>query len=143
MNPKLNNIMLIDDSEADNFIHQRILRKADVSHNIIVKKSGQDALDFLISEGADGSKPAPELIFLDINMPGMNGWEFLEHYRNLQREEKAGIIVCLLTTSVAEADKERAKGQPQIKSYLHKPLTEAVINSILNEYFPGDALTGN
>jgi CheY-like chemotaxis protein len=136
MKQKLNNILLIDDSEADNFIHRRILKKADVSHNITIKKSGQDALDFLTTKGEDGNKPAPELIFLDINMPGMTGWEFLEHYENLELEEKTGIIVCLLTTSVAEADEEKAKVRPQIKTYLHKPLSVELVNSIFKEYFP-------
>ncbi len=136
MKQKLNNILLIDDSEADNFIHERILNKAEVSHTITIKKSGQEALDFLTTKGEDGNKPAPELIFLDINMPGMTGWEFLEHYENLQLEEKTGIIVCLLTTSAAEADKEKAQDKPQIKTYLHKPLTVELVTSIFHKFFP-------
>ncbi len=137
MRPKLNKILLIDDSDADNFIHQRVIRKADVAQNIIVRNNGQDALDYLTAEDENGNYPVPELIFLDINMPAMNGWEFLEHYDKLEPEKKAGIIVCMLTTSVAEADKQKAGELPMVEIFLHKPLTQEVLATIMDEYFLG------
>ncbi|MBI1226693.1 MAG: response regulator [Bacteroidetes bacterium] len=135
MRPKLNKILLIDDSEADNFIHQRVIKKADVAHNIIVKNNGQSALDYLCTQDEDGNYPVPELVFLDINMPAMNGWEFLEHYDKLKPEQKAGVIVCMLTTSVAEVDRQRAGEVPLVESFLHKPLTQETLLKILDEYF--------
>ena len=123
MKRKLNKILLVDDSEADNFIHHRVIKKADVAHSIVVKNSCKAALDYLSTKGDDGTYPTPELVFLDINMPGMNGWEFLERYEKLPKEYKAGIIVCMLTTSISEVDSQKAEDNSLIEEFLNKPLT--------------------
>ena len=135
MRPKLNKILLIDDSDADNFIHQRVVRMADVAHNIIVKNSGLAALEYLTAQDENGSYPVPELVFLDINMSAMNGWEFLDYYENLAPEQKAGVIVCMLTTSMAEADKQRAGAIPLVETFMNKPLTQEALLKILEDYF--------
>lgn len=137
MKQKLNKILLIDDSEADNFIHSRVIRKAEVTEEIIVKYSGQAALDYLTEKNSDGIKyPQPDLAFLDINMPGMNGWEFLEHYEKLPDEQKAGIIICMLTTSIARRDEIIAESNPMIKEFSNKPLTQKMLLGIIEKYFP-------
>ena len=120
---KLDKILLIDDSDADNFLHSRLIQKSGISNNVIIKKNGFEALDYLTSE-IDGAYPRPELIFLDINMPGMNGWEFLEAYKLLEEEKRAGIIICMLTTGYSEGDKERAKEFGLVVDYIGKPLTK-------------------
>lgn len=127
---------MIDDSDADNFIHQRVIKKADITNNIIVKKSGQEALDYLSTLLENELYPVPNLVFLDINMPGMNGWEFLAHYEKLPLNQKAEIIVCMLTTSISETDKKKAETLPQIKSYQHKPLTQESLAEVLQTFFP-------
>ena len=68
MKRKLKNILLIDDSKADNFIHERVINKAEVAEKITVTSGAREALDYL-STSVDGIYPNPELIFLDINMP--------------------------------------------------------------------------
>lgn len=136
MKQRLNRILLVDDSDADNFIHQRVIKKAEVAHNVIAKNGGEAALSYLSTQDDDGNYPLPELIFLDINMPGMNGWEFLEEYEKLAPEQKAGVIVCMLTTSVAEVDRQRAGELVLVESFLHKPLTQAGLLKILDDFFP-------
>jgi CheY-like chemotaxis protein len=136
MKQKLDKVLLIDDSDADNFIHQRVIKKADITHHIIVKKSGQEALDYLSTLVDETLYPVPNLVFLDINMPGMNGWEFLEHYEKLPLNQKAEIIVCMLTTSISETDKKKAETLPQIKSYQHKPLTQDSLMEVVQMFFP-------
>ena len=81
MKPKLNGVMIIDDDEPTNFFNQMIVENSGCTDHIMVAQSGQEALDYL-SNGAlaeeNSNSPLPSLIFLDINMPAMNGWEFLE-----------------------------------------------------------------
>ena len=82
MKEKLRNILLIDDSKADNFISSRIIKKSDVTNEITVTHGAREALDYL-GKSVDGNYPKPEIIFLDINMPDMTGWYFLNEYEQL------------------------------------------------------------
>ena len=82
MKKKLHCIMLIDDDPATNFYHRIILRDGGWAQKIVEVKNGEEALQYLQTPfGIDN--PRPSLIFLDINMPRMNGWEFLEAYKKL------------------------------------------------------------
>ena len=124
--------MLIDDHEADNFYHQYVFQRMGVTEKVEIAENGFDALDFLKKE----NHLPPELIFLDINMPKMNGWEFLEEYRQLSEEQKSRVIILMLTTSVNPADRQKAETVPEINGYYSKPLNEAKLNEILERYFP-------
>lgn len=136
---KLDKILLIDDSDADNFLHSRLIQKTGITNNIVIKKNGLEALDYLTSE-TNGAYPCPELIFLDINMPGMNGWEFLDAYKLLDKEKRAGIIICMLTTGYSEGDKERAKEFGLIDDYIGKPLTKDRLLKIYNDIIKNSKL---
>jgi CheY-like chemotaxis protein len=83
---KLTRIMLVDDNADDNFFHERVIRKNGYAEVVISMESGAEALQYL-KEVQDESK-YPELIFIDINMPGMNGWEFLEEFNTLEIAKK-------------------------------------------------------
>lgn len=135
MKKKLNKILLIDDSEADNYIHKDRLEKHGVAEEIIVKYRGEDALDYLTTL-ENNEYPQPELIFLDINMPGMNGWEFLEEYEKLELSQKGNIVVTMLTTSVSPDDKEKAEKNAKLARFESKPLTAENIDDIMKKHFP-------
>lgn len=132
---KLDKIMLVDDSESDNFIHKKKILKADVTHNVVIQYSGEEALEYLCTK-VYGKYPKPELVFLDINMPGMNGWEFLEAYDQIAEEMKANVIITMLTTSINEEDEQKAEEIDEIKAYENKPLTQDKLMRILKEFFP-------
>ncbi|MEZ4775144.1 MAG: response regulator [Bacteroidia bacterium] len=135
MNQILNCVLLIDDDEDDNFIHKMVIEKAGVARQVLAVESGMEALAYLTTK-QNGAYPQPDLIFLDINMPGMNGWEFLEAYRKLELFQQGRVIVVMLTTSPDPSDKNKAENLTEIRKFLNKPLTAEMLMNILNEFFP-------
>lgn len=132
MSRKLKCIMLIDDNKVDNFFHERVIRKNGAADEILIKESGAEALDYL-KKGSEILQP--ELIFLDINMPGMDGWEFLEHYRNLDTNLQNAMIVVMLTTSENPDDKARATTQGMLADFKSKPLTKDMLEEVLEKFY--------
>ncbi|SMG48303.1 CheY chemotaxis protein or a CheY-like REC (receiver) domain [Marivirga sericea] len=136
MKKKLNCILLIDDDEATNFLHKSILEEADISEKIIVRENGEEAINFLTARLDDHNYPQPDLIFLDINMPVLDGWQFLQKYKKLPPQAKGKIVLFMLTTSLNPADRKRAEGESNVNGFKTKPLDEAMIDEILNEFYP-------
>ena len=137
MKHKLNCILVIDDDEPTNFFTQMILEESGCTRHIMIMQSGQEALDYLAKSEEAASDPdiypSPDLIFLDINMPAMDGWEFLEEYKKLNIDSK--VIVVMLTTSLFPEDKLKAESMPEISGFENKPLTTEKVNSVLEKYF--------
>ena len=100
MNKKLNCILLIDDDDATNFIHQVIIKKAKIAEQVVTTLNGKQGLDFLTNSGKYHNKetPLPSIVFLDINMPVMDGWEFMEAYQGLSESMKNQI--CLVKSTI-------------------------------------------
>lgn len=134
MKKKLNCILLIDDDEIANYINASVVKHVDCSETVVSVQSGQAALDYLTSK-VEGIYPQPDLIFLDINMPGMNGWEFLEHYQKLEDSQQGKVIVVMLTSSVNPDDMEKARSMEGITEFKTKPMTEQMLMAILAENF--------
>ena len=123
--------MLIDDSSDDNFIHERAIKKTSSDFSIITKTSAKEALEYL----AERTQPRVELIFLDINMPGMNGWDFLEAYNNLTSDQQGSPIIIMLTSSEYPEDLAKASTSGNITEYITKPLTKEIMAAIAEKYF--------
>ena len=140
MKNKINCILLIDDDEPTNFLSQMIIEEADCAAEIQIAYSGGEALDYLTSQGTSTSGqntyPRPDLIFLDINMPAMNGWEFLQKYNNLEKEHKGNIVIIMLTTSLNPDDRLRSKDFPDVSGFENKPLTRVKLDALLKKHFP-------
>jgi len=117
--------MLVDDNEIDNMINQKMLESANFAERYYIHNSGKSALDFLenLVGEENASELLPEIILLDINMPLMDGFQFLEEYVELTSEMKRPIAIFMLTTSINPSDKERADSNPLITRFLTKPLT--------------------
>ena len=134
MRKKINCILLIDDDKSTNFLHKIIIEETGVSEKVEAVQSGQEALDYL-ERKKEGVYPKPDLIFLDINMPGMNGWEFLEEYEKLDDNIKGEIMIMMLTTSINPDDEEKAKKTKFINGFLNKPLTTEALEKIIDDHF--------
>jgi len=131
-------ILLIDDNENDNYFHQRVIKKAGLTGEVAVAENGLDALKYLINQFKNiDSEPVIKvtLIFLDINMPKMGGFEFLDEYCNLDNSVKAGVVVIMLSTSENPKDVELCKQYTDVKEYCTKPLTIEKLQLIINKHF--------
>ena len=130
MSRKLKSILLIDDNPDDNFYHERVIRKCAKAEQIITMTDAADALEFLRKESE--KKTQPELIFLDINMPGMNGLEFLAEYVKFSTHSK----VVMLTTSENPDDRRKAHNTNVISDFRIKPLSKEMLEQIISAHFP-------
>ncbi|WEK37029.1 MAG: response regulator [Candidatus Pseudobacter hemicellulosilyticus] len=140
MDQPLRCILLIDDDEPTNYLNNRIITRARCAQQVEVVQGGQSALQYLCGcreFGATSPDPnrLPELILLDINMPAMDGWEFLEKYRELPRTSPIDSIMIMLTTSLNPDDNSRAQQTPEIASYESKPFTDEMLARILSRHF--------
>ena len=123
MNKQLKRILLVDDSEATNAMNVYLFNRLNAAEQIDVAVNGAEAIDYLTAQDANGEYPRPELIVLDLNMPVMNGLEFLDAYRELEEDIKGGVIIIMLTTSMLESDQKSARGFQSVVGYQSKPLT--------------------
>lgn len=125
--------MLVDDNKVDNFFHERVIRKCDAANIIITKESAQEALDYLRNK-ENNDAPHPNVIFLDINMPGMNGWEFIEEYEKLDKDLQSQMVVIMLTTSQNPDDEVLAKTRSIIADFKTKPLNKEILEEVAVKY---------
>lgn len=125
--------MLVDDNDDDNFYHQRVIRRSEAADKVVLHNSAETALQHLRFPG-QSSQPLPAILFLDINMPGMNGWDFIEEYSTLDKDLRAGIFIVMLTTSESPDDSQRAKDIDAIADFRTKPLTQIMLAEILEKY---------
>jgi CheY-like chemotaxis protein len=124
--------MLVDDNADDNFFHERVIRKNGYAEVVISMESGAEALQYL-KEVQDESK-YPELIFIDINMPGMNGWEFLEEFNTLEIAKKISKTCIMLTNSENPDDIAKAN-ELGVLDFKTKPLTVEILDQIIKDLF--------
>lgn len=131
--PKYSTVMLIDDSEIDNFINHKMIEGCNFAERTYIHTSSKSALEFLKNLERTGKVPQeliPEIIFLDINMPIMDGFQFIEEFDKLAKEFKSKSKIVMLTTSVNPSDIERSQKNKYIIKYINKPLTQDVLTSI-------------
>ena len=127
-------ILLIDDDPDDNFFHRIVIEESDLCDDVRVAESGPAALRYLTQTQAPTYR-RPDIIFLDINMPGMNGFEFAEQYHKLPVDLKSRLLLMMLTTSVSPVDRQRAAVVDVVTSYYTKPLTAAMLHEIVDQHF--------
>ena len=113
-------VLLIDDSDIDLFVQKRFLEISGFARTILVFQSARKALELLSAPG----QRIPDVIFLDLNMPEMDGFTFLEQLTELSGADKAYTKVVILTSSSSGTDKARAASFPSVVTFLSKPLSE-------------------
>jgi len=117
--------LLIDDNYIDNFVTRRILESSNFAEEIAVRQSANEAISAL----KDGSV-IPDVIFLDLRMPLMNGFEFLNEFEKIEFEGKENIKIFMLSSSLDPTDVKRSTENKYVVQFIHKPLTHKILEEL-------------
>ena len=119
----INTLALIEDDEVCAFVTQKIIENSHLVKQIKVFTNGKEAIDFFKLHAAD-AELLPEIIFLDLNMPIMDGWEFIEEYLKLKPKLAKKMALYIVSSSIAAEDVNRIKRIQEISDYIIKPVTK-------------------
>lgn len=127
-------ILLVDDDPICNFICKKLIEQLGYQNHIEIAKDGRSALNYLELAITEKSKPLPCLILLDINMPVMNGWKFLEALEKLPKNLFHDIQIVMLTSSVSPLDVKKAENNALLAGFNTKPVNVKSMASILEKH---------
>ena len=128
------NVLLVDDDSIYQFIARKTLESTGLAEKIYVCSNGEEAYHFL-EANRNNPDALPDLILLDVNMPVMNGWEFLHAFKNIQSSAVKDIPIYIVTSSVNDADINYSQQFSNVHDYIVKPLVKEKLCAILNSMF--------
>ncbi len=123
-------ILLIDDDDIHNFIFDKVVQNSGILATLHTYTSGQGGLDFVKSHLSD--QDLPDMIFLDLFMPVMDGWEFLREYGKIPLKKRPTLF--LLSSSANGVDEAKASKHPEVRAFLPKPITMQTLANLALEY---------
>lgn len=129
-------VLLVDDDATTNFLNRSLLTRLGVAERILVAEDGEQALRELGLHCSPPTPRCPVLILLDVNMPGMNGIEFLEEYQQLPLAGQRAIVIVMLTSSLHPRDVQRVAQLSVVADFISKPLTTEKVWGLLQAHFP-------
>ncbi|AOZ98160.1 MULTISPECIES: response regulator [Flavobacterium] len=117
-------ILCVDDDPITLMLCKKVISKASFSNTIITAKNGEEALEYFNSIiNKEATKELPQLIFLDLNMPIMDGWEFLDNFSTDKYAEVNSTKIVVLSSTIDPEDHEKSKKYPMVIDFLSKPIT--------------------
>lgn len=128
--PIMKRVLLIDDDKAVNFFNERVVVGHSEFEHVKTVQSGKDGLLFL-DQVVSGEEVKPDIIFLDINMPAMNGWEFLDHYEQLNADFRSDIQVIILSSSSNPEHVKKSIVNYKVRDFINKPLSFNILDGVL------------
>ena len=132
---KLNCILLVDDNPGDIYLHSFYLKYSGLGCTVKSAYDGKEALAYLSNSLINVEYPVPDLILLDINMPGMDGFSFISHFSKLDEQLKKSVIIIMVTSSTDPNELFRAMNTGYVKDYVNKPLEYDSMIELLQKNF--------
>lgn len=130
---RIKKVLVIDDDQINNIIFKKLSVITDFADEVVTYISAVDGLDYLQTLQKNNEEP-PSLIFLDIRMPIVNGWEFLERFQYFKDQYFKDTSIYMLTSSSDQSDVNKAKNFPIVNDYIVKPLSVEALNEIKEKY---------
>ncbi|WP_184544309.1 response regulator [Mucilaginibacter sp. FT3.2] len=130
INTKSVSVLLVDDDEINNFISIKLIKKALLNTEIMACLNGKFAIEQLSEIQRKDPAKLPDYILLDINMPIMNGWEFLDEYKRLNLDPLGKSKIFIISSSVFSNDINKARSYPLVKDFISKPLNVEKIKEL-------------
>ena len=128
-NAKYSMVMLVDDSSIDNFVNKKVIERYRFSDAVLTFTKARQALRYLLRLNQSG-EAVPEILFLDLNMPEIDGFEFLETFNLLPAHIKKAIRVVILTSSINPTDVVTCNKYDFVITFLHKPLVKNNLDAV-------------
>lgn len=133
----LDQILCVDDDPITLMLCKKVIIKSSFSNEIITSQNGEEALSYFNTIKHINNKnkpiPQPQLIFLDLNMPVMGGWEFLDHFNSQEFSEFSTIKVVVLSSTIDPEDLEKSKQYPMVVDFLSKPISQSMLEYLKNK----------
>ena len=133
---KINSIMLVDDDTSTSRFHEIVIKSLQIIDKITFAKNEKDALDYLLQKGSYQNKQddfiQPKIIFIDLNMPVMDGFRFVELYTKTEEFLKHSPKIIVLSTTLIPEEKERIAKDENVYQFLNKPLTKPIISNLVS-----------
>lgn len=126
----LKRFLIVDDDRANNLLCKIILQKTFEGAEIVSHEFPRSALDYIVNEYSNPESKLITVLFLDINMPDISGWEFLEQFKDFDDFIKKQFVIYMLSSSVDYKDKNLAKENPLVEGYIEKPLTRDKVKNL-------------
>lgn len=137
---KISSVLLIDDDETTNYINKLTITRAGIARELLVSLNGKEAIDLIQARcelsKESGENCVPDLILLDINMPIMDGFGFLDALNKMEAMRDHEVVIAVLTTSSNPRDIENIKSAG-VTELLNKPLTRDALLKLVSKYFTG------
>lgn len=130
INTRTVSVLLVDDDEINNFISIKLIKKALANTDIMACLNGKFAIDQLVETQQKDPSKLPDYILLDINMPIMNGWEFLDEYKRLGIDPQGKSKIYIISSSVFSNDINKARSYPLVNDFVSKPLNVEKIKEL-------------
>ncbi len=130
--PTMKKLIFIDDSPLDHFILKRILSKYQLEYEVICTANGAEVISFLEQNKGDANK-LPDVILVDLYMPGFDGWNFLDSVKHLYSSLSKSVRIYILSSSINPQDIEKSKQYSCLRAFIFKPITKEVLEKHINE----------